>query len=240
MAALDAGAFADQVQSYRETGNYGSRYGDYTARGGAMVKTFNDEELQRLSAAAYAAKPTVPKGISYVPSLSSYEAKVFVKPGAKEVVIAYAGTRPWRPADLGTDIQLARGKLSSTARFKRSQDTLAAVRRALPGYRVTVTGHSLGGSIAEQLAAPNAEAVSFNPGRRIDKPLQRLKSKLQGRLRNDDDSRYNSRAYISRYDYVSAERYLNRDSGRSRYYTNSTYMQPFRAHTASFYKRRYK
>jgi len=239
MAALDSRAFADQVLSYRETGNYGSRYGDYAARGGALVKSFSDAELQQLAKAAYSAKPVGPKGTAFVPALSDFETKVFVKEGSKEVVVAYAGTRPWRIDDIATDVQLARGNLHRTKRFNRAKETLARVRAALPGYRVTLTGHSLGGSLAERVASEGVSAVSFNPGRRIDKPLQRLKSKFQGRLRKDDDSRYNTRSYISRYDIVSAGGYLNRNSKRSRYYTNSTYMQPFRAHKATFYKRRY-
>lgn len=200
-----------------------------------MVKTFSDAELQRLAKEAYNVRPSVPKGTAFVPALSDYETKVFVKPGTNEAVVAFAGTRPWRAGDIATDIQLARGKLSSTQRFKRSQAALARVRRALPGYKITVTGHSLGGSLAEAVASERTTGVSFNPGRRIDKPFNRIASKIQGRIRKEDN-RYNTRSYISKYDYVSAGRYLNRNDKRATYYKRGSWYTPLKAHRPTYYK----
>lgn len=243
MAAMDATVFADQVASYRSTGNYGQAYGAYAKRGGSILATYNDAELQELALAAYKKNPQSVGSSVLIPALSSDEAKVFTKPGTNQIVIAFTGTRPWKPGDLWTDAALAGGRLSKTSRMQRSQALLARVHKSFPGARVTLTGHSLGASIAEHLASDRDEGIAFNPGRRVNNPIKRFQTKLRGRISKDNEARYNSRSYVSRYDIVSAGRWLDRDAKRTRYYTNSRY-NPFAAHKATYYKtqskRRYK
>jgi len=231
---MDA-TFANQVKSYRSTGNYGSAYGTGGSQS-SVGYTFSDEQLQRLAQQAYEKRPRGVDGAVFVPALSDYETKVFVHPGSKEVVVAFAGTRPWRPRDLATDLAIARGTLSSTARARSAENALAAVKRAMPGYHVIVTGHSLGGSLAEHAAKQDSrrEAVAFNPGRGVDQIAGRLVSKAKGKLRKKD-SRYNSRSYVSRYDLVSAAGYLNRNDRHTTYYTNSRL--PWKAHRSSYFKK---
>lgn len=234
LRTMDA-TFAAQVKSFRATGNYGSAYGTGGNRS-SVGYSFNDEQLQQLAKQAYESNPRGIDGAVYVPALSDYETKVFVHPGSKEVVVAFAGTRPWRPRDLNSDLALARGTLSKTARARSAEAALAAVKRAMPGYHVVVTGHSLGGSLAEHAAQVDSrnEAVSFNPGRRIDKPVGRLVRKAKGQMKASD-SIYNSRSYVSRYDVVSAGGYLNRNNKRTTYYTSSKL--PWKAHRASYFKK---
>lgn len=232
---MDA-TFANQVKSFRATGNYGAAYGAGGQRS-EVAYHFSDEQLQKLAKQAYETQPKGLDGAVFVPALSDYETKVFVHPGSREVVVAFAGTRPWRPRDLATDLAVARGTLSKTARARSAEAALAAVRRAMPGYHVVVTGHSLGGSLAEHAAKVDSryEAVSFNPGRSINNPVGRLASKAKGKLRKDQYV-YNSRSYVSRYDVVSAGGYLNRnDKGSTYYYTNSKL--PWKAHTSSYFKK---
>lgn len=234
---MDASAFAGQVRSYKTSGNYGQSYGSYTSRGGSLVDAFSDAELQDLAQQAYAKKP-LPKvnTTAWVPGLSTDNAKVFVKPGSKQAVVAFAGTRPWRPKDLWTDAQLAAGRLQYTNRFKQDKQLLERVRAELPGYNITTTGHSLGGSIAERLADDRSRGVAFNPGRSIARPEARATSKVLGRLTKDNESRYNTSAYVNRNDFVSFGRYLDRDSKRTVYYSRYKPYRPFKNHNATYYR----
>ena len=81
-----------------------------------------------------------------------------------EVIFAIRGT--WSLKDLFSDIYLAFGRLSRTARYKEAEDV---VRHTLRYYRerpqIAFTGHSMGGSIAVLLALQyDAKCVGFNVG----------------------------------------------------------------------------
>lgn len=172
--------FRAQVRDYLDTGNYGRTQ---DLRGGEkdLGVGVDDQQLQWMAAEAYHANPGPVPGAAWVPSLSDYEAKVWVVPGSKTAVIAYAGTRPTRFADLWTDARLAAGHLSNSSRVQRSENVLAKVSGALPGYRIITTGHSLGGSLAREVSndARVDRAVGFNTGYPIDHPMHRLSTRFQ-------------------------------------------------------------
>lgn len=162
----NAAILANQVTNYKNTGNYsgGLSLGQLKRKSGLELP-ISDSDLQRLSQEAY---KSTPDGGSYafVPALSTYETKVFVRPGTNTAVVAFKGTDPKRVVDLYTDLRLATGHLSDTARVQRSRDTLKAVQTALPGYRIVATGHSLGGSLAREVSNTKGvtRAVGFNTG----------------------------------------------------------------------------
>jgi len=158
-----------QIANYKASGSYSNGKSLGELRAGPLQIPVTDSDLQSLSKAAYLADPPTTNGFALVPALSTYEAKVFVRPGTDVAVVAFKGTDPKRVVDLYTDIRLAQGHLSDTARFTRTNNVLAGVRRALPGYKIITTGHSLGGSLARESSnAPGVvRSVGFNTGYQI-------------------------------------------------------------------------
>jgi len=156
--------FAKQVDSYYKTGNYS--YGKSLGEMGEEISfQVQDSDLQKFALAAYKHDPEV-AGYAFVPALSTYDSKVWVKPGSKVAVVAFKGTEPSHLRDLYTDLRLSQGTLGDTARAESSYATLRNVHNELPGYRIMVTGHSLGGSLAREVSNEPyvTKAVGFNTG----------------------------------------------------------------------------
>jgi len=156
-----------QIKNYNETGTYsgGKTNGELGYKKGLPNLDPSDAELQNLAQAAYDHDPKV-SGFTFVPALSDYETKVFIRPGTDVVVVAFKGTDPTSLNDLYTDIGLAAGHLSDSKRAERSRASLETIKEAMPGSRVIVTGHSLGGSLAREVSDhPMVKrAVGFNTG----------------------------------------------------------------------------
>lgn len=87
-------------------------------------------------------------------------------PQTKEMSIVFRGTNPGNIKDVGNDIQIATG--FGPNRAKAGEQFAREVIKENPGYKVTVTGHSLGGTIAEKVATNlkdlGVKGVSFNAG----------------------------------------------------------------------------
>lgn len=228
--------FRSQVQSYQATGNY--NHG--TIQGSKDLGIgVDDQQLQWMAAEAYHSQPEQIPGVAWVPSLSDYEAKVFVVPGSKTAVIAYAGTRPTRMSDLWTDVRLASGHLGNTARVHRAEGVLARVSEAMPGYKIITTGHSLGGSLAKEVSSdPRVDrAVGFNTGYAIDHPIHRLadrfvKATRQYHVMHHDD-RPKFKDYLNSRDVISIGAPLQ--NGEHTYYKKSWTNMPWKSHDAGFY-----
>ena len=76
-----------------------------------------------------------------------------------EIIIAYAGTD--NPADFISDIQMAIDKLPD--QYTQALNTYNRIKSENPNANITITGHSLGGSLAQLVAAKTgAEATTFN------------------------------------------------------------------------------
>ena len=81
-------------------------------------------------------------------------------------ILAYRGTDPTNIYDLNADAQLATGLdrlLPFQTRLSRAEDLYKSVKNVYPN--VELTGHSLGGYLADHISRENNEkAVIFNPG----------------------------------------------------------------------------
>jgi hypothetical protein len=142
-------------------------------------------------------------GFSLAPALSTPETVTYVNPRTRQAIVAFRGTKTL--ADVRTDGSLALGNLRHTPRFIRSQaDLRHAITNLGTGYDVYTTGHSLGGSLAEEVTHPKVRStVSFNPGRGIDSLVGYRSS--------------TARSYVNRMDPVS---YLGRYNASSNYYSS--------------------
>lgn len=121
-----------------------------------------------VSKAAY--KKIRPKNIGrykYVPTLSNTHHAVYRNPENK-IILGVRGTRLTDTKDLKADYNILRGKkLESTERYMKAEQALKGLLQSYGADNVSVTGHSLGGTIAAELQEthlPHTETFVFNPG----------------------------------------------------------------------------
>jgi hypothetical protein len=95
--------------------------------------------------------------------MSDHRQQVWYNPNEKKLLMTVAGTHTRH--DILTDARLAIGGLKNTKRYKSAKTTLEAARAKYGPGAVTVTGHSLGGSIAQAIANKNTDRVlAYNSG----------------------------------------------------------------------------
>lgn len=85
----------------------------------------------------------------FLKSSSGFSASAFKNPRTKEIVVAFRGTEIKDAEDLKADIELATNRY-----VKQSADAkkfLIAIKKAYPDYKLTFTGHSLGGWMASYM-----------------------------------------------------------------------------------------
>lgn len=193
-----------------------------------------DSDLQSLSKAAYTNAQRV-GAYNLVPALSTYETKVYVQPGTNTAVVAFKGTDPKRVVDLYTDIKLATGHLGDTARVSRSKKTLADVKKALPGYKIILTGHSLGGSLAREISnTPGVQrAVGFNTGYAlIPGGIESYKLGSKAHHKKFHAKHPKFKDYLNNRDIVSIGSRLERNAFHTRYKKS----WGLKAHKPTYYK----
>ena len=92
---------------------------------------------------------------------NGYNATVYVNNNTKEVVIAYAGTNPSNLHDLYNDYCILANQLPP--QFVNALQTYQEQAEKYQGYKITVTGHSLGGVWAQLISVvTGADAITFN------------------------------------------------------------------------------
>jgi hypothetical protein len=112
-------------------------------------------------------KELQPYGYQLDPSLSSKENKVFYNPYSNKMVMSVAGTNPFSPRDIGTDLYLAFAGstgLKQTQRYKESQNILKQAREKYPKSKKVLIGHSLGSSVISGIANSNEKVLGFGTG----------------------------------------------------------------------------
>ena len=122
------------------------------------------------------------KGFDMDVQESNSKRVVWVNQDTKEVVIAHRGTNPKLASNLTTDFAVALGVEGLTRRFKNATDRDAATIAKYPNYKVSLTGHSLGGTIATNSSkANNTKAYVYNAGSGILNPSHYFRPKKQNR-----------------------------------------------------------
>jgi hypothetical protein len=215
MQYSSASNFAQQVQSYCDTGNYGaSQPGDRVdTRSRHPSAGLPDSQLRDFAEAAYT-RPRTLDGYSLVPALSSGEVSVYVNLQLKQAVVTVRGTA--KANDIVTDGAVAAGMLHRTPRFRRTSRQVGDAVASLGGYTGNMTGHSLGGSVVNELSQrmPKRRAVAFNTGYSVPS--------INSCSRGSQDCAYTE--YLNKYDCVSAGARLGRKKrAHTEYYANNRY-----------------
>jgi len=104
-------------------------------------------------------------GYTFDPEYSNNNASTFIRPDGT-AIIAYRGTRPTNFDDLNTDASILAGQHRTDTPHPRFVEAVNHYNFVKEKYTsVDLTGHSLGGTLADYVARMNDErAVVFNPG----------------------------------------------------------------------------
>lgn len=112
-------------------------------------------------------KVDIPKGYTLEASVENKENGFYadILQGKNDIIIAYRGTDKLsmrsKASDLDDDLTMASSNMPEQA--KDALETYNAIKSVYPEKEITLTGHSLGGSLADIVAGLNgANAVTFN------------------------------------------------------------------------------
>lgn len=107
--------------------------------------------------------------------LSGTKNQVFYNRQTGEIVLAYKGTNPKNMEDIYDDVAIANPNIheSETDRFKRADELYQQVVDKYGSENITITGHSLGGSIAMHVGEKNDQPVmAYNPGVSLNRAFE--------------------------------------------------------------------
>ena len=108
------------------------------------------------------------EGYTYLPQQSDMENAVYENSKDKKLIIAFRGSAKLK--DLKADLGIATGLLEKTSRHDSTEELVKKLKTLFPDYSITLTGHSLGGSLAVSMSSKhNIPAVVFNAGHTIGK-----------------------------------------------------------------------
>jgi len=107
-------------------------------------------------------KALISKGYVRDNALSNDNEQVYYNPSNKKLLVNITGTH--NISDIGTDLYLAAGKLKDTDRYKEGKKVLEKAKRKYGVNKATITGHSLGGQIANYVASSEDKVTTLDPG----------------------------------------------------------------------------
>ena len=111
-------------------------------------------------------------GYTYNKGLSNTNLSTYVDTSDKRIVISLRGIVPTNYQDLVSDIGIiSADKTFNTTRLAAHKSMINEVLEKYPGYKLILSGHSLGGYLAEQLASDfsSSQVIVFNPGTSLSK-----------------------------------------------------------------------
>ena len=109
-------------------------------------------------------------GLKKDPSLSNHNEQVYIDPVRHQLLYSVAGTH--NLSDIGTDLYLAVGHLKDTNRYKEADRVFKEAKEKYKGYKTTVVGGSLGGTIAGYVAGADDKVLTHNKGATIGQKVR--------------------------------------------------------------------
>jgi len=109
-------------------------------------------------------------GLKKDPSLSNHNEQVYIDPVKHKLLYSVAGTH--NLSDIGTDLYLAVGHLKDTNRYKEADRVFKEAKEKYKGYKTTVVGGSLGGTIAGYVAGADDKVITHNKGATIGQKVR--------------------------------------------------------------------
>jgi hypothetical protein len=101
-------------------------------------------------------------GYNYDSRFSNDNHQVYYNPKKQKLLFSVTGTHNLK--DWGTDAYLAIGKLKDTSRYQQSDRALKEAKALYNPRKVSVTGHSLGSTIASYIAQPTDKVYTLDKG----------------------------------------------------------------------------
>ena len=102
-------------------------------------------------------------GYQFDSQLSNIQSRVYHNPKNNKVLVTYRGTKNWLN-DVPTDLAILVGGLKSTSRYKDSKKVYENAKKKYNTDSVTITGHSLGGSLANAVGGSKDDIYTLNKG----------------------------------------------------------------------------
>ena len=111
-------------------------------------------------------------------SISDAETSVYIDEYDKKIIMAFRGTANFKDVK-GTWGKIALNNLEKSKRFRSDLRKAHFIHKSLPNYKITYTGHSLGGSLAVAMVNnyPQDNAVIFNAGYGVGYSVKNLNVK---------------------------------------------------------------
>jgi hypothetical protein len=144
-----------------------------------------ENDLNKLSQAVYKGRNDIPgyELLEAIPTIGIYK-----QIASNTIVIAVRGSADTQ--DWITNAQLPFNNLVNTARYKTDKEfVMNAVQKYGPGNDVYITGHSLGGMVAEQLKRDFDQiksGITFNPAFESQDLFNREESTVKRRYTSED------------------------------------------------------
>lgn len=103
--------------------------------------------------------------------LSDHNQSVYYNPENRKLLYSVTGSH--NLSDVGTDLYLLGGHLKDTNRYKKAHEGLRKAKSKYGVDSATVTGHSLGGSIAGYIASNNDHVVTLDKGATLGQKIKK-------------------------------------------------------------------
>ena len=128
----------------------------------ALKASYADTATQKTSLGKY--------GYQRDDDLSNDNQQVYFNPIQHKILYDIAGTH--NLSDVGTDLYLAAGHLKDTNRYKEADATLQKAKSKYGVNEATVTGHSVGASIAGYVANKQDKVYTLDKGATIGQKIR--------------------------------------------------------------------